>query len=127
MSISMKVDISGLQNALNKIKLSESDMINLIGAGSYVIINKQRQLVPVLTAATKTSIKSHIIESSETKVEDEVGPETNYAPNIEYGRKDLPNYPIQPFIRPSIEGNEANITRPINAAFKVLVETRWPK
>jgi len=127
MSISMKVDISGLQNALKKIELSESDMINLVGAGSYVIVNRQRQLVPVDTAATKDSIKSHIIESSKTRVEDEVGPETNYAPNIEYGRKDMPNYPIQPFIRPSIEGNEANITRPINAAFKVLVETRWPK
>lgn len=127
MSVSMKVDIKGLQNALKKIELSESDMINLIGAGSYVINNAQRLRVPVRTGATKTSIKSHIVESSKERVEDEVGPETVYAPNIEYGRQDMPNYPIQPFIRPSVEGNEANIRRPISMAFKVLVEQRWPR
>lgn len=127
MSISMTVDIKGLQEALKKIDLSESDMLNLIGAGSYVINNAQRLRVPVQTGATKTSIKSHIVESSKDRVEDEIGPETVYAPNIEYGRKDMPNYPIQPFIRPSIVGNEANIQRPISAAFKLLVETRWPR
>ena len=125
MSVSMKVDISSLKSALGQIKLSESDMVNL--AGAYAIINKQRELVPVRTGATKTSIKSHIKESSETMVVDEVGPETEYAPNIEYGRKDMPNYPVQPFVRPSIVGNEKNIQGPITASFKRMVESRWPK
>lgn len=79
------------------------------------IINSQRRDVPVDTGATKTSIGSDIIVSTNRIVTDHIGPSTSYAPSIEYGVISKPNYPIQPFVRPSAFGAGAK------AAFKVAL------
>ena len=86
-----------------------------------------RMRVPVDTAATKTSVDSHIIESSNVRVVDDVGPETIYAPNIEYGIQDKPNYPIQPFVRPTAFEDLAKIVSAIGYSFGQLVMGRWAK
>lgn len=122
----MKVDDSGFSKSAKNVKLSRSDMLSIEGAGAAIVQNTQKTLVPVLTAATKTGINSHIITATDTLVEDEIGPETDYAPVIEYGRKDMPNYPIQPFIRPSAFGNNAtNALKAISTAFGLLVGQKW--
>jgi len=121
------IDNSGLRAALGAAALSADDLLQIEGAGQYVLVNGMRMRVPVDTAATKNSIMPHIIEQSETRIVDEVGPETVYAPAIEYGRPDMPNYPIQPFIRPTVEEDEGKVQSAISQAFAAKVNERWPK
>jgi len=71
---------------MRRAKLTESDLLNIEGAGAAVLVNAMRTKVPVgATGATRASIMSHIVSSSNTKVEDDIGPETDYAPYLEYG------------------------------------------
>ena len=104
MDMKFDVDPKDFADAVKRTVLGRSEMLDIEGAGSYVVVNNQKTLVPVDEATTKLSIKPHITKMTATYIEDEVGPETEYAPNIEYGRRDMPNYPIQPFIRPSATG-----------------------
>lgn len=126
MKANFEIDASDFEAAARRAISNKNDMLQIAGAGSYVIINKQKSLVPVDTAATKTSIRSHITSATNTHVEDEVGPETEYAPVIEYGRKDMPNYPIQPFIRPSAYGKPLKDTlAAIAREFGNIVVSKW--
>ena len=90
------VDTSDFDRRIRAIDFSAQDLLNMEGAGAAILVNGMRMRVAVDTGATRASIKSHIVTSRRTYVEDDVGPETEYAPNIEYGRRDMPNYPIQP-------------------------------
>ena len=119
--VTIKIDTKEFDAAIKKLALTEQDMLNIEKPGALAIVNKQRELVPVKTAATKTSIIPDIQNSSATKVEDHIGPSTNYAPAIELGIPSRPNYPIQPFVRPSVFGNKGAVTAAISAAFKAVV------
>jgi len=122
--ISLHVDISKFGPALDRKKLTRQNMLDIRGAGARIVINKQRELVPVDTGATRASINSHIIEATEKRVVDEIGPETDYAPFIEFGTSN-PNYPIQPFVRPSIEGSNASAIRnAMETCFKIILGGR---
>jgi hypothetical protein len=125
MKVTGTVDDSGLQASLKNIKLNSSDMLSIEGAGARAQINGQRNRVPVDTAATQNSIKSHIVDASNTQVDDEIGPETVYAPNIEYGRKDQPNYPIQPFVRPTVEEDFNNTINAMETQFGGRIQASW--
>lgn len=87
------VDTSQLEKALKAIDFKGIDLLNIEGTGAAVLSNGMKMRVPVDTAATKNSIQSHIESQSDTQIVDEVGPETNYAPYIEYGVKSKPGYP----------------------------------
>ncbi len=121
----MLVNDSGLQKSLKDIKLNVNDMLSIEGAGARVQINGQRMRVPVDTSATQNSVKSHIEEASNTQVTDEIGPETVYAPNIEYGRKDNPNYPIQPFVRPTVEEDFNQTIKTMEIQFGGRIQASW--
>jgi hypothetical protein len=121
------VDDKAFQDALKAIRLSADDLSQIEGAGARVQINGQRQRVPVDTGATRASVDSHIEESTEKRVVDEIGPETEYAPNIEYGKQDAPGYPIQPFVRPTAEEDKDQTLEAIATAFGQTVIRRWPK
>jgi len=144
-----KMDDKDFQNALKAIALDPSNLLHIEGAGAAVIANNQKMLVPVKSSATKTSIRSHIVSSSAIKVVDDIGPETDYAPYIEYGtgeyaeggggrkggwvykgpygfRFTLGMKP-QPFVRPSAFGNnKKSALNAISSAFSTFVVTRWP-
>ena len=125
--VGIQINDAGLRQALKEAKLTAADLLQIEGAGAWVLVNGMRMRVPVDTGATRASIKPHITENTDTRLVDEVGPETIYAPAIEYGRRDMPNYPIQPFIRPTVEEDGAQVQRVISAAFGELVKQRWPK
>ena len=125
MNADFKVNDSGLQNALKAISLNASELLQVEGAGAYTLVNGMRMRVPVDTAATKNSIMPHIVTATELLVEDEVGPETDYAPNIEYGIKSKPNYPIQPFVRPTAFEDLAKVIKAIGTAFGQLIISKW--
>jgi len=121
------VDDSGFVAAIKDVKLTASDMLNIAGAGSAIVKGVQKTLVPVDSGATKLSVNDHYIVKTDTKIENDIGPETEYAPYIEHGLVTKPNYPIQPFVVPSATG--ANKSRALNAitkAFGVFLRKQWP-
>lgn len=119
------VDASDFIRAINGIKLDANDMLQVEAAGAKVQINKQKALVPVDTAATKISISEHYEEISARRIVDNIGAETDYAPEIEYGRADMPNYPMQPFVRPAAHSGSGQTISAIGRAFGKLVAGRW--
>lgn len=127
MKLNFKVDDSKFQKALKDITINASDLLQIEGAGAYTLVNGMRMRVPVDTAATKNSIKPHIMESTDDRVVDEVGPETDYAPNIEYGIKSKPNYPIQPFVRPTALEDFQKVIKAIGTALGQFILMKWPK
>ncbi len=119
------VDASDFITAINGIKLSAHDMLQVEGAGAKVQINRQKSLVPVDTAQTKLSIGEHYAEISATRIVDDIGAETIYAPAIEFGRSDMPNYPMQPFVRPAAHSGLTETISVIGKAFGRMVLSRW--
>ena len=121
------VDASNFKKALAGIAINASDLLQIEGTGAYTLVNGMRMRVPFDTLATKNSIMPHIVESSDVRVVDEVGPETDYAPAIEFGIPEKPNYPIQPFVRPTAFEDLAKVVSAIGNSFAKLVISRWPK
>jgi len=122
------VDTSKLMRATKNAELTADDLKDIGFAGSAVVKANQVIDVPKDTHATELSIRDHIITSTRTRFEDDIGPETEYAPNIEFGRKDMPNYPIQPFVRPSAHGkNRADALNAIARAYGLKVVKKWQK
>lgn len=120
--------MDGAAAALAGIVMKEYDLRNIGMAGSAIVKTHQKIDVAKDTRATELSIEDHIIESRADYFEDDIGPETEYAPNIEYGRKDMPNYPIQPFVVPSASG--ANKREALNAvirAYGEYIKGKWPR
>lgn len=101
-------DVSEVIEILKKSRLTKSDMLSIEKPMALHIVNEQKRVVPRKTRATMLSIKQHIFSASARLVVDHIGPSTDYAPYIEYGVASKPNYPIQPFVRPSIK-NESRI------------------
>lgn len=126
MASGFKVNTNGFKAALKAVRLTSNDMLQIEGAGAHVLLNGMRARTPVLSGATRASENSHIVEATETRVIDDVGPETNYAPFIEYGVQSKPNYPIQPFVRPTVEEDEPQVVNAISSAFGETVKARWP-
>lgn len=124
MKVDIHVDTSGLDNALDNIVLSSGEMLQVAGAGALVINNAQRLLVPKDTRATETSIKSHIQKATAEMVEDDIGPETDYSPHLEYGTVFMS--PLA-FVRPSIHNYVKKIIGAISGAFGSMVKAKWPK
>ena len=106
-------------------KFTGKDLLDIEKPIALTIINKQVELVPVASGATKLSIRQHIDVATEELVIDEIGPETDYSVYIEFGVASKPNYPIQPFVRPSGEGNRLNITRAAEAAYLAKIKEKY--
>lgn len=123
----ISVDTKGIRDALKKIELYRDDLIFIEGAGSYPLVNGMRRLVPVDTGATKLSIRSHLVEFTDERIVDDIGPDTEYAFYIEYGIEDEPNYPIQPFIRPAVKKAFPTVIRVIGYALAEIIQLQWPK
>ncbi len=124
-SMSSKVDTSEVDALFKKLGLKTRDLLVVEKPGSATVINIQRQLVPVDTGATKLSINAQIQSSSALKVVDHIGPSTLYAPFIEFGVASKPNYPIQPFVRPSgmVAGAKA-VIKAMEVAFTAIVKRK---
>lgn len=122
MKIKITVDDTKLKLALKNIKLNKQDLLDIEGAGAYVVVNGERMRVPVDTAATKNSIQPHILEADDNHVVDEVGPETLYAPFLEYGTYKMR---AQPFIRPTVAEDADQVQAAVSAAFGAIMEGRW--
>jgi hypothetical protein len=116
MRIAAEIDISEFMTAMDKAKLSNNEVADVITAGAAVVMTAQKLTVPVDTGATRLSIRMYQITNNEW----EIGPTTEYAPYIEYGTSN-PNYPIQPFVVPS--GTGLNLRKAIAAIGNALIYT----
>jgi len=119
MKVDIKIDTSDFDKEMQSITLTKRQMLNIANNGAKVQANGQKMRVPVDTAATKTSIIDQPIEVTETKAVIDTGPSTEYAPVIEYGRRDMPNYPMQPFVRPTAR---EDLPQTINAIERTFVQ-----
>ena len=81
----LTVDLSQFNARIKQAHLNKQDLLDVEGPGALVLINGIRSRIPVDTAAAKTSVNQHIIESSDTMLVDDVGPEVGYGPYLEYG------------------------------------------
>ena len=81
----ISVDLSQFNARIKQAHLNKQDLLDVEGPGALVLINGIRSRIPVDTAAAKTSVNQHIIESTDTKLVDDVGPEVEYGPYVEYG------------------------------------------
>jgi hypothetical protein len=148
MNPKIDVDISEFLKAVENVKLTADDMVNFSGAGSAVIKGVQKMLVPVDSAATKLSINDHYTTVSATEVVDEIGPETEYAPYLEYGTGEYAaagdgrkggwvykgrngfvftlGMRPRPYVLPSATGkNKTNAINAISTAFRAFLESKW--
>jgi len=124
MAVKTTVNDKGFQKSLKDIVITKSELLAVEGAGARNIATAQKTLVPVDTGATRASIGSHIVSVSEERIVDEVGAETEYAPFVELGTSNT-NYPMQPFVRPSVFGREKSIFADMADAFFMTVLRRW--
>lgn len=126
MNFEFTIDEDEFMEALRKIEITDAELMSVAGAGSAVIKTTQKLLVPVDTGATRASIAEHF-EQGDAIASIEIGPSTEYAPYIEFGTSN-PNYPIQPFVVPSVFGRSLTDTvKAIAAAFAMLVQSKWKR
>ena len=126
MSGSMRIDVAQVNVFLKNANLTESEMLSVEKPGALTLVNTMRTLVPKDTRATELSTFPHIQEASATRIVDLIGPETDYSTYIEFGVISKPNYPIQPFVRPSAFGaNKAKVFKAIETAFAAIVRKKY--
>lgn len=123
--MNLSVDIKDFIGAANAAKMTKYDMTQVAGAGAKMVINNQRRLVPVDTSATQNSIREYVIKVTDSMAEVDIGPDTEYAPAIEYGRRDMPSYPMQPFIRPSVRGRDGKEVIKVIKSTLNMVIAKW--
>ena len=99
----MTVNTKEVDAMLKRIRITRKNMLDVANPTALTIVNSQRTLVPVDTAATRNSIKPEVIAATKDLVTVQIGPSTEYSKHIEFGTTN-PNYPIQPFVRPSVVG-----------------------
>lgn len=113
MKITMNTDTKEFERAMKEAEFDEAETREVLHAGGMTIKNRQVQLVPVRTGDTKKSID--IFDTGPGSIE--VGPTTPYADVIEFGRSDR-EYPVQPFVRPSVAGRgpaiQGQMTKKVN-------------
>lgn len=122
---SSRVETKEIFAFFKKANLTQQDMLNIEKPGGLTVSNIQKALVPVDTGATKVGIIPEIQSSSDMEVIDDIGPQTDYSEYIEFGVISKPNYPIQPFVRPSVMGPNADkVFGVIETAFIKVVESK---
>ena len=119
------IDDREVRAFLKSAVITETEMLAIEKPMALTIVNNQRIQVPKDTHATELSIRPDVQLSSPTEVVDHIGPSTDYAPSIEFGITEKPNYPIQPFVRPSAVGKSAAMVKRVAAAaLKKLVRKK---
>ena len=115
------VDISEFLAFVKKAALTGSDLLKIEKPGELTILNTQRTLVKVVTGNLQGSINIQTQSSSALEVVSHIGPNTPYAAAIEFGRPDIPNFPIQPYVRPSgMVGGAKKVIKTMEVAFTIL-------
>jgi len=126
--------------------IDEKTVEKLVTGECVILTGFAKELVPVDKGQLKNSImwKTHGTEGEFNKGGGDVAPESakisspdgtegyvgsnlEYAGPVEYGRKDQPNYPRQPYLRPAIDyskkAREARRSGVIKAAIKAAYES----
>lgn len=88
-----------------KIEMEKSMIEGLVKA-STLVQSTSKSLAPVDTGNLKGSITRTVRPN---KLEAEVGTNVEYAPYVEFGLRNNPNYPKQPYLRPALNNNKRKI------------------
>lgn len=147
MKMDIRLDITEFLTAAGRARVTSSDLKKIETPGALVLVNGMRERVPVDTSATKNSIASHYDVELDDVLVDQVGPETEYGPYLEYGTGEyaeggngrkggwvykgrngffhtMGSHP-QPFVRPTVEAEEDTCIRAISEAMRSYLEDEW--
>lgn len=148
MNPTITYDTKQFDAALKKITIDVPTLQKFEQKGARVLIEGMKERAAVDSGEMRDGIQSHITEASIQKIEDEVGPEKDYAIYQEYGtgiyaengagrstpwvyrRKDgtfvrtVGNRP-HPFVRPTAINDKDKTINAIEAEFKRYILTRW--
>ena len=119
--------IRHLENLSSSMKKETLRDMGRAGGDMLVAAQKAKLLEypAYLTGATHDSVDNHDDELTDTRYVNEVGPETVYAPNIEWGRRDMPNYPVRPYVRSTASTEEGRVLAAITTKFRQKIEDAW--
>jgi hypothetical protein len=101
--MTVKVNDKEVREMLGRFRLTRKNMLDIAMPTALTIVNSQRTLVPKDTHDTENSVQPAVIAATKDLVTVQIGPSTEYSEYIEFGTTN-PNYPIQPFVRPSVVG-----------------------
>ena len=73
-----------------------------------LVQSSAKTIVPVDKGVLRDSIVKQVDPVSLSAT---AGTNMEYAPYVEFGLKSNPNYPIQPYLRPALKDNKANIKK----------------
>lgn len=148
MNPTITYDTKQFDAALKKITIDVATLQKFEQKGARVLIDGMKERAAVDSGEMRDGIQSHITEASIQKIEDEVGPEKDYAIYQEYGtgiyaengqgrstpwvyrRKDgtfirtVGNRP-HPFVRPTAINDKDKTVKAIEDEFKRFVLTKW--
>ncbi len=118
--ITIKVDgISELQakfkNLNNELQTALSQAVS---AGAAVVERSAKEKVRVDTGRLRNSIREMQKFESSGKVESQVGTDVEYGPANEFG---TPRMQAQPYLRPAVDENTAEIEAAIEAKIKAIL------
>lgn len=123
-----KFQIKGTEELEKKLKAINSDVSDkietAIKSGALIVQNDSKKRVPYKTGTLRRSIHMETVEKSKRNVKVKVGTDVPYARRIEYGFTGEDslgrtfNQPAQPYLRPSLDENTADIQKEIAGAMK---------
>lgn len=118
MSIVVKTIVNKVPNMLD---LSGVDILPAVRNAGLVVVNEARTRAAVDTGAMRASINAQDDSVTDTGAFVNVGPTVNYAPHQEFGTSKMK---AQPFMRPAVDENEAQIGNVISETLKMVIEKR---
>ena len=92
-------------------------LVTAMKAGGLIVQNDAKVRAPKLTGNLARSI--HMEEDKDGVA---IGTDVVYAAAVEYGRPDMKNYPIQPYLRPALDQNVGRIAAIIQATLKKVLQ-----
>ncbi|MDD4521686.1 MAG: HK97 gp10 family phage protein [Methanosarcina sp.] len=117
MADGIKIEIKGISELQNAFKALDQDIQGIlsdaVSQGAAVVERSAKQKVRVKTGNLRNSIGEMKKTSSSTRVESQVGTDVEYGPANEFGTRRMP---AQPYLRPAIDENEAQIKAAIEQA-----------
>ena len=117
MTEGLTIKVEGIKELQAKFKVLDVSIQNImsqaVSQGAAVVERDAKQRVRVRTGRLRNSIREMKQTKTASRVESQVGTDVEYGPANEFGSARLS---AQPFLRPAIDNNEAEIVAAVEQA-----------
>jgi HK97 gp10 family phage protein len=111
--------------------LQGTAQLHALEAAALIVQNDAKRRAPVLTSTLSRSIHMQTISGSPADAAVAVGTDVPYARRIEFGFMNMTDslgrlfhQPAQPYLRPALDENRAEIRAKYDAVLRLLMEAR---